>query len=110
MQIYINRDGQQFGPFTLDQVNQGLAAGQLFPNDFAYYEGLQQWTPLTQIQGVIVPGASPVAAPAPIQSEIVATPVAEEEESAVIAEPDAWSVNAYWPTSSVTLDRSNTYS
>jgi len=39
MQIYINRDGQQFGPFTIEQVNEGLAAGQLLPTDFAFFEG-----------------------------------------------------------------------
>jgi len=85
MQIYINRDGQQFGPFTLDQVNQGLATGQLLPNDFAFYEGLQQWTPLDQIQGVVILGSAPLAAPAPIQAEIVASPVAEGEEPAIVA-------------------------
>lgn len=83
MQIYINRDGQQFGPFSLDQVNQGLVEGQLLPNDFAFYEGLQQWTPLGQIQGVVVPGT----VPAPIQAETVAVLVAEEKESVVVAEP-----------------------
>jgi len=83
MQIYINRDGQQFGPFSLDQVNQGLVEGQLLPNDFAFYEGLQQWTPLDQIQGVVIPGT----VPAPIQAETVAVPVAEEEESAMVVEP-----------------------
>ena len=65
MQIYIYRDGQQFGPFTLDQINQGLAAGQLLPNDFAFYEGLPQWIPLSQIQGVVVPGAGAEASSAP---------------------------------------------
>ena len=85
MQIYINRDGQQFGPFTLDQVNQGLATGQLLPNDFAFYEGLQQWTPLDQIQGVVILGSAPLAAPAPIQAEIVASPVTEDEEPAIVA-------------------------
>ena len=54
MQIYINRDGQQFGPFTIEQVNEGLAAGQLLPTDFAFFEGLPQWTPLNQIQGVVI--------------------------------------------------------
>ena len=88
MQIFINRGGQQFGPFTLDQINQALAAGQLLPNDFAFYEGLEQWTPLSQIQGVVVPGAALAAAPAPIQSEIAATPaVSITEETAVVTEP-----------------------
>ena len=73
MQIYINRDGQQFGPFTLDQVNQGLAAGQLLPNDFAFYEGLQQWTPLVQIQGVVLPEPDQVALPVLAQPEVTVT-------------------------------------
>jgi mono/diheme cytochrome c family protein len=72
MQIFINRDGQQFGPFTLDQVNQALATGQLLPTDLAFFEGLQQWTPLTQIQGVVVLGAAPMAAPVPVQPEVAA--------------------------------------
>jgi hypothetical protein len=88
MQIYINRGGQQFGPFTLEQVNQALVVGQLLPNDFAFCEGLQQWTPLEQIQGVVVPGAGPVAAPAPIQAEIVSPTVSVSEES-VVTEPVA---------------------
>ena len=60
MQIYINRDGQQFGPFTIEQVNEGLAAGQLLPTDFAFFEGLPQWTPLNQIQGVVIPGTAAI--------------------------------------------------
>ena len=60
MQIYINRDGQQFGPFTLDQVNQGLATGQLLPNDFALYapplSGLVFWALPASLAPVAAPG------------------------------------------------------
>jgi len=68
MQIYINRDGQQFGPFTIDQVNQGLASGQLLATDFAFHEGLAGWTQLSQIQGVILPGQPQQAIPAQLVS------------------------------------------
>ncbi|MBL68480.1 MAG: hypothetical protein CMO74_08540 [Verrucomicrobiales bacterium] len=83
MQIFINRDGQQFGPFTLDQVNQGLATGQLLPTDFAFFEGLAQWTPLNQIQGVIIPGAlAPMAVPVEEQPA-AAQPEAQPDEEPV---------------------------
>ena len=78
MQIYINRDGQQFGPFTIDQVNQGLASGQLLATDFAFHEGLAGWTQLSQIQGVILPGQPQQAIPAQLVS--AGDPAAAEAE------------------------------
>ncbi len=87
MQIFINRDGQQFGPFTLDQVNQGLAAGRLLPTDFAFFEGLAQWTPLNQIQGVIIPGALAPMAVVPVEEQpAAAQPEAQPVEESVADE------------------------
>ena len=83
MQIYINRDGQQFGPFTIEQVNEGLAAGQLLPTDFAFFEGLPQWTPLNQIQGVVIPGTAAI----PTQSGVTAADPVMAEESTEAVKP-----------------------
>lgn len=83
MQIYINRDGQQFGPFTIEQVNEGLAAGQLLPTDFAFFEGLPQWTPLNQIQGVVIPGAATI----PAQPGVTTADPIMAEESAEAVKP-----------------------
>jgi len=58
MQILINRDGQQLGPYTLEQVNEYLAAGSLSPDDPAWHEGLAEWVPLNQVGGIVVPAAS----------------------------------------------------
>jgi len=33
MMIHIQRDGQQFGPYTLEDLNQYLADGSLLPSD-----------------------------------------------------------------------------
>ncbi len=60
MQITINRDGQQYGPFSLEQINAGLAAGQLVPTDMAWHEGLPEWIPLAELEGVELPG-EPIA-------------------------------------------------
>ena len=75
MQIHIARDGKQLGPFSLEEVNQQLAAGTLNLSDNAWYEGASGWAPLSTVPGVTTAAAStaastpaaatPSAAPAP---------------------------------------------
>ena len=65
--IHVMRDGQQYGPYTLEDLNAHLAAGSLLPSDQAWYEGAPAWMPMNQVPGVVVPGvvvpgAAPVAA------------------------------------------------
>ena len=48
MQIHINKDEQQHGPYTLDQVNEYLAQGTLQATDPAWHEGLAGWVTLSQ--------------------------------------------------------------
>ena len=52
MQVTISRDGQQMGPYTVDQINDYLSQGSLLPADYAWHEGLPDWVPVTQISGV----------------------------------------------------------
>ena len=60
MQIHINRDGQDFGPYTLEQVNQYLQEGSIVATDMAWHEGMPDWMPLPKVQGVEIPeGLSP---------------------------------------------------
>ena len=60
--IHVMRDGQQYGPYTLEDLNAHLAAGSLLPSDQAWYEGAPAWMPMNQVPGVVLPGAAPVAA------------------------------------------------
>jgi hypothetical protein len=46
-QIFIYRDGQDQGPYTLEQVQACLIIGTLKANDFAWYEGIPDWIPLS---------------------------------------------------------------
>jgi len=55
MLIHIQRDGQQFGPYTLEDLNQYLADGSLLPSDLAWYEGAQGWVHMHQVSGVVMP-------------------------------------------------------
>ena len=49
MEIRINRDGTEFGPYTLEQVNQLLAEGSLLPTDLAWYDPMETWAVLSQV-------------------------------------------------------------
>ncbi|HIL25080.1 MAG TPA: DUF4339 domain-containing protein [Verrucomicrobia bacterium] len=51
MMIHISRDGDQFGPYSPEQVQEYLASGQLLPTDLAWYEGAADWVPVTEIAG-----------------------------------------------------------
>lgn len=52
MQIYIHRDGQQTGPYSLDDLKAHLDSGALQPTDLAWYEGAADWSPISSIPGV----------------------------------------------------------
>ncbi|MFT4692192.1 MAG: mono/diheme cytochrome c family protein [Limisphaerales bacterium] len=64
MQIHINRDGEDFGPYTLEQVNQYLQDGSVVPTDMAWHDGQPDWVPLPQIKGVAIPGGGVAVAAA----------------------------------------------
>jgi len=61
MQIRIDRGGQQFGPYSLEQVQEHLASGALLPTDNAWHEGLPGWVPLSELPGVSAAGAPKAA-------------------------------------------------
>lgn len=54
MQVYTASQGRQQGPFTIEQINASLSAGQLTQHGtLAWYEGCPNWIPLSQVPGVI---------------------------------------------------------
>jgi hypothetical protein len=59
MQIYIAIDGQQNGPFSLDEVNAHIRDGGL-PTEsaMAWFEGCSEWVPLTDVPGVATPAST----------------------------------------------------
>ena len=52
MEIFISRDGQQFGPYPIEQVRELLNQNVLLPDDLAYHEGLDNWVSLSNIAGI----------------------------------------------------------
>lgn len=43
MQIYLARDNQQAGPYTVEQLNQMLASQQVLLTDLIWHEGMMEW-------------------------------------------------------------------
>mgnify|MGYP000959238625 CR=1 FL=1 len=80
MQLHITRDGQQFGPYDLPQVNEMLVQGSLLPTDYAWYEGAADWTPLAQVPGVTMPGAAPAPGEAIPVAAVASQPAAAEAQ------------------------------
>jgi GYF domain 2 len=73
MQIYVGKNGQQLGPFTLDEVNRKVADGTFSGSDLAWYEGAAGWAPLSGVPGVtiraasVMPTVTPASAAIPVQ-------------------------------------------
>jgi hypothetical protein len=61
MNLYIFKDGQQLGPYTLDQARGLFAAGTVQLTDLAWHEGLTDWIPLQRVQGFSAPSPQPAS-------------------------------------------------
>jgi hypothetical protein len=49
MEVFIQRDGQQYGPYTVAEVNDFLETGDLMPDDLAWFDGAPDWLPLAAL-------------------------------------------------------------
>jgi len=85
MMIHVMRDGQQFGPYTLEDVNTYLAQGTLLPTDQAWYEGAPDWMLITQVPGVLAPGTAPAPVAAAADPMAAANPAVAAAEAAVLS-------------------------
>jgi len=65
MQIYVARNGQHLGQFSVEEVNRKLAEGTLSLTDLGWHEGATGWAPLSSIAGVAMPAAPAMPVPPP---------------------------------------------
>ena len=75
MNLYLSREGQTFGPYTIEQAREYLSSGQFLEQDFALFEGQTDWQPLSQLLA-FAPSAvsttkvsSPQSLPATVDSD-----------------------------------------
>ena len=68
MEIYISRNGERYGPFSLAEVQADIDAGNIQPTDLAWHEGVTDWSEVWQLDGITLPKRRvpppPPAAPA----------------------------------------------
>ena len=90
MEFLIAKDGQQLGPFTAEQVNSQLAGGMLDPEDLCWAEGFEDWYPLNQVEGFVMPGTQAAPATETAPATATATEVAPDDSvTGLVAAGDA---------------------
>jgi hypothetical protein len=65
MHYQISRNGQEYGPYTLEDLQRYLATGNVLPTDLAKGETMTEWVPVSQLlAGNVAPDAAyPAAEP-----------------------------------------------
>jgi hypothetical protein len=80
MKYYIKRDLNEYGPYTIADLQRYVTQGNISMNDLTRSEGMTDWVPVSQVVGDIPPPAPPpvVTPTAPAQGGAVygGTPVA----------------------------------
>lgn len=67
--ITITRDGQNYGPYEIAQIQEMLASSELQPNDLAWKEGMSDWKPLSELlSSHPLPAIRTIAPPLPPNS------------------------------------------
>ena len=62
MQVYVHKDDQQYGPYTVEQLREYVQQGDFLTGDHACHDG-QNWVTIAQ-----VPGFAEAAQPAAMQA------------------------------------------
>jgi hypothetical protein len=67
MNYFIRRGDQQYGPYTLGDLQRYVASGNILVTDLARSEGMADWVPVSQVIGNIpVLLVSPMPSPEPV--------------------------------------------
>ena len=60
--VYLERDGQQFGPFSIEQAQGYILEGRFGAQDLGWIDGMQEWLSVAQIPQLRT-AATPTSAP-----------------------------------------------
>ena len=52
MEIYVRKDGQEYGPYTLDELRYHVLTGNCSANDSASHDG-ENWMTISQVPGLV---------------------------------------------------------
>jgi hypothetical protein len=63
MNYFVNRNGQEYGPYTLADLQRYVATGSILVSDLTRSEGMTEWIPVSQVIGNIPVPVAPQASP-----------------------------------------------
>jgi hypothetical protein len=89
MQYQVSRNGQMYGPYTLEDLQRYVASGHILYSDLAKSEETAEWLPVSQILGATPAGAAP-GYPPPAYAQPSATAYAQPAAGTY---PDAPNLN-----------------
>ena len=55
MKVYLSKNDEQFGPYSLEQIQAFIDTGSFSPIDSAWFEGCEDWTTISYVPGVVIP-------------------------------------------------------
>lgn len=80
IRIHVNRDRQNLGQFSPEEVAAGLVSGRFLPTDLAWREGMETWQPLATFADLPPVGEAIPPTLAPGSAEVFAESAAAEAE------------------------------
>jgi hypothetical protein len=89
----ISRNGQQFGPYSLDELKRYFAEGRVALTDLAWSAGMPAWVPVSQLPGIIVPGPQRPIIPHPPAYAGNVT-VQHHASPQIVTKPDSYMLSA----------------
>jgi hypothetical protein len=75
---YVGKNGQQTGPFTLDQLKAKFASGEILPTDLVWLEGTADWKPASTFPELSAPAPAP-AASTPLGGGMGSSPISSSQ-------------------------------
>ena len=54
MKIYLYKNDEQFGPYSVEQVQALVDDGTYTPIDSAWFEGCEEWTTISHLPGIVI--------------------------------------------------------
>src|ERR1035437_8550451 len=74
MLYHVSRNGQNYGPYTLEDLQKYVACGNVLPTDLAKSDDMPDWVPVSQVLGMAP--AAPAAYQQPLAPAYPASGVA----------------------------------
>lgn len=98
MEIYLQQDGRQVGPYTEEQLRNSVASGTINQFDLARHDGLNDWQPLCTIIHIATAAPASPHPPAPASgTAYVPPPPPPPPPDAALPPPDIVSTGAPSP-------------